>query len=50
MIPDIDKQALRTFYTIHSTDQEDIEATVIHVYVDIYNEMKRRISESSRRK
>jgi len=50
LIPDIDKQALRTFYTIHSTDQEYTEATVIHVYVDIYNEMKRRISEASRRK
>ncbi len=50
LIPDVDKQALRTFYTRHSTDQDGIEATVIHVYVDIYNHMKRVIADSARNK
>jgi len=48
LIPEIDKQSIRTFYSKHSTDQVGEKATVIHAYIDIYNHKKRAIARTAR--
>ncbi|PEY63934.1 hypothetical protein CN352_15000 [Bacillus thuringiensis] len=48
LYPGINKQGIRTFYTKHSTDNEQEFATAIHVYVDVLKQMKREGAELAR--
>lgn len=50
IIPNIDKKGMRTYYSVHTTDNEEEKSTVVHIYVDIYNHMKRSIAQSAREK
>ncbi|CAI9001790.1 tetratricopeptide repeat protein [Priestia megaterium] len=49
LLPSINANGLRTFYTIHSTDWKDRNATVIHVYIDLKNGDKRTIADTARK-
>ncbi len=48
LFPNVSTQGLRTFYTLHKTEQGENCATVVHVYVDLRNEDKRTMAEESR--
>ena len=48
LYPETSTQGLRTFYTLHSTEVNGINATVVHIYVDLRNEDKRLIAEEAR--
>ncbi|HGH7180307.1 TPA: tetratricopeptide repeat protein [Bacillus luti] len=45
----INKQGLRTFYTEHYTDKSSEKAIVIHIYVDVFKEERRKIAEAARK-
>lgn len=48
LFPDASTQGLKTFYTLHSTEEKGSNAIVVHVYVDLRNEDKRLIAEEAR--
>ncbi|MGG1639541.1 tetratricopeptide repeat protein [Paenibacillus sp. NRS-1760] len=45
----INGQGIRSFYTLNETDDSDRTAKVIHMYIDIKNQLKRSIASSSRK-
>ncbi|HDV8367943.1 TPA: hypothetical protein RKT19_003278 [Bacillus cereus] len=49
LFSNINKQGFRTLYTEHTTDRGDENATVIHVYVDVLKEERRKIAEAARK-
>lgn len=49
LYPKINGQGIRSFYTLNETDDSDRTAKVIHMYIDIKNQLKRSIASSSRK-
>lgn len=47
--PKINGHGIRSFYTLNETDDADRTAKVIHIYIDIKNQLKRSIASSSRK-
>lgn len=48
LYPKVNCQGIRSFYTINQTDDTDKTAKVIHLYIDIKNQLKRSIAMTSR--